>query len=199
MSCKVLSAVFNPICFSSSTSLFEHCSILVICKDLNFFAMEDDSVKIMREKFNNILKSMIVNKRADNNFFLSANEYAEKIRDVSKSKEVIAGNGEKKTIEYRLVRRFDVMSINGKQKLVKPTEEQETVLYYATNEEMFDVLHKTHLSIGHGGRDRMLKELKTKYCNVTRETVMAYVHTCIHCQKKSSNKMRGLAMKPILH
>ncbi len=53
---------------------------------------ENNSVKIIREKFNNALKSMIVNKHADNNFFLSANEYAEKIHDVLKSEEVIARN-----------------------------------------------------------------------------------------------------------
>ncbi len=72
---------------------------------------------------------MIVNRRTDNNFFLSTNEYAENICNVLKSEEVMKGNGEKKTTtEYRLVCRFDVMTINGKRKLVKPIEEQENFI-----------------------------------------------------------------------
>ncbi len=63
---------------------------------------ENNSVKIMLEKFNNTLKLMIVTKHADNDFFMSANEFAEKICNALKSKEFIAGNGEKKTTEYRL-------------------------------------------------------------------------------------------------
>ncbi|XP_043471751.1 KRAB-A domain-containing protein 2-like [Leptopilina heterotoma] len=37
------------------------------------------------------------------------------------------------------------------------------------------------------------------YCNVTRESIMEFLKLCIVCQKKSSNKKRGLVSKPILH
>ncbi|XP_050532607.1 KRAB-A domain-containing protein 2-like [Daktulosphaira vitifoliae] len=45
----------------------------------------------------------------------------------------------------------------------------------------------------------MDSELKSKYCNITNETIMAYLNLCTHCQKKSSNPKRGLVSKPILH
>lgn len=37
----------------------------------------------------------------------------------------------------------------------------EGILYYAHTEELFDILHETHLKIEHGGRTRMEKELQT--------------------------------------
>jgi hypothetical protein len=45
----------------------------------------------------------------------------------------------------------------------------------------------------------MDSELKSKYCNIMDETIMAYLNLCTHCQKKSSNSKNGLILKPILH
>ena len=38
--------------------------------------------------------------------------------------------------------------------------EEENVLYYMTNEEIFSILHAAYILIGHGGKDRMIYELK---------------------------------------
>jgi len=75
----------------------------------------------------------------------------------------------------------------------------ESVRYYVKNEELFDIIHSTHTAIGHGGRDRMMVELKLKYCNITKETIMIYLNLCSDCHKKSSNPKRGLVSKLILH
>lgn len=90
-----------------------------------------------------------------------------------------------KTIkDYRMVRKFDILTVNGKDKLIKPVI-NDTVLYYVTNDELFDnILHSNHSAIGHGGRNRMSAELKMKYCNITNETIMVYLSLCIHSQKK---------------
>lgn len=45
----------------------------------------------------------------------------------------------------------------------------------------------------------MDSELKSKYCNITNDTIVAYLNLCTHCQKKSSNPIRGLVSKPVLH
>jgi hypothetical protein len=45
----------------------------------------------------------------------------------------------------------------------------------------------------------MMVELKTKYCNVTTEAVMAYLGLCSNYQVKQSNPKRGLVTKPIIH
>lgn len=68
-----------------------------------------------------------------------------------------------------------------------------------TNEELYDILQSTHAEIGHGGRNRMVAELKNKYCNVTKEIIMVFLKLCIQCQKKSATPKKGLVSKPILH
>ena len=38
-------------------------------------------------------------------------------------------------------------------------------------EETFDIIKRVHIATGHGGRDRMWKELGKKYANVTRDSI----------------------------
>lgn len=153
----------------------------------------------MKRKFDDIISSIISQKRDDNKAFLSSSEYDCRLEQLKSSKLALSTNGMKKTIkDYRMVRKFDILTINGKDKLIKPVT-NDTILYYVTNDELFDILHSTHSAIGHGGRNRMSAELKTKYCNITNETIMVYLSLCVHCQKKSSNPRRGLVSKPILH
>ena len=102
--------------------------------------------------------------------------------------------------DYRTVEKYDVITVNGREKLIRPMKDgAENVQYYVTTDELFTTLNLTHTSIGHGGRNRMLSELKKKYCNITKESVMIYLRLCIYCQKKSSSRKRGIVTKPILH
>ena len=39
-------------------------------------------------------------------------------------------------------------------------------------EDIFDVIHDSHLAIGHGGRNRMIKETQTKSKKITAESIM---------------------------
>jgi len=70
--------------------------------------------------------------------------------------------------------------------------------FYVFNEELFNINNDTHLTIGHGGRNRMEYELNKKYKNITRESIMLYLNLCISCQKKSSTAKKGLVVKPII-
>ena len=89
------------------------------------------------------------------------------------------------------------MTTNGIERIIRPIENN-VILYYATVDEVFDILHETHSSIGHGGRNRMVYDLKKKYVNITQEVVMLYLRLCIPCQKKASNKKKGIVTKPII-
>jgi len=120
-------------------------------------------------------------------------QYDEKISAVKSAK-----LKKKRPQDYRLVRKYDVMTIAGKEKLIKPISDG-TVLYFLKVDEMFDVLYATHIAIGHGGRDRMVAELKHKYCNVTKESIMVFLSFCSYCQKKQPNPKKGLVSKPIVH
>jgi len=140
----------------------------------------------MKKKFDESITAVLSSKRMDNSAYLSEHEYQKKIADVKSADEALKTSGMKKSVrDYRLVRKYGILNLNGNEKLIKPVENaSENILYYVKNEELFDVLHSTHSSVGHGGRDRMLNELKKKYCNITKETMMVYLHLCIPCQKK---------------
>jgi hypothetical protein len=55
----------------------------------------------------------------------------------------------------------------------------ENSLYYVHIEETFDVIKRAHIATGHGGRDRMLKELGKKYVNVTRDSIEVFKSKCL--------------------
>lgn len=152
----------------------------------------------MENKFKAAIDKIVSSKkRGDNIFYFSSEEYNNKIQKI---KELKFGTLKKTVTNKRLIRKYDVVSIGEKEKLIKPIVDNESdVLYYVTVDELFEVIHAAHLSVGHGGRNRMMAVLKTKYCNVTTEAVMAYLGLCSNCQVKQSNPKRGLVTKPILH
>ena len=62
----------------------------------------------------------------------------------------------KQPAEYRLLKPFDLLCVQGVQKLISPvtaSQGGETIRYFVKDSEIFDVLHESHLSIGHKGRD----------------------------------------------
>ena len=60
-------------------------------------------------------------------------------------------------------------------KLIYPVVEgSSSIKNYVQKEDIFDVIHDAYLAIGHGGRNRMIKETQTKYKNITAESIMLY-------------------------
>ena len=147
----------------------------------------------IRQKFDEKL-SVLINSSADNSFFISSDEYNDYLARV---KEVKSREKPRTTSEYRLLKRFDIVSIDRNE--IKPMKEGGSVLYYAKNEELFDILNNTHVSVGHGGRNRMSYEIRKKFSNITRPTIMTYLKLCMPCQKNQRLKKKGLVSKPILH
>ena len=74
-------------------------------------------------------------------------------------------------------------------KLIKrrksPTE---SPVYFVTLEETYDVIKTAHLATGHGGRDRMIKELEKKFANVHRESIELFKSFCMVCQEKTKRQ-----------
>lgn len=56
---------------------------------------------------------------------------------------------------------------------------------------MYDVLKNTHSSIGHGGRDRMIKELSNKYKNIAPRVIELFLRLCELCQQKQKKILKG--------
>jgi hypothetical protein len=64
---------------------------------------------------------------------------------------------------------------------------------------MYSIVLRAQLNTGHGGRDKMLKEVNMKYANVTRDVLNLFKEMCEKCQlimRKIASK--GLVVKPLL-
>ncbi|XP_043497554.1 KRAB-A domain-containing protein 2-like [Polistes fuscatus] len=149
---------------------------------------------VNRDLFFEKLHALIASKREDNCFYFSQEKYSKILSEVISAKTKCST-----PLDYRRLKRFDVIKINGKKKLIVPLKSGETnIQYYVTNDELFSILSETHTRTGHGGRTRMLKELQVKYKNITYEVVMLYLNLCKQCQMKQSTPKKGIVAKPII-
>ena len=53
-----------------------------------------------------------------------------------------------------------------------------TNISYVTLDELFNVIHTEHLSVGHGARDVSHNKISEIYGNVTKEVIQLYVDMC---------------------
>ena len=86
------------------------------------------------------------------------------------------------------------------EKLIKKRQsESDQILYYSYAEEVYSIVMRAHINTGHGGRDKMMKELNKKYANITRDVINLYKEMCEECQlKKRKVASKGLVIKPLL-
>lgn len=148
---------------------------------------------VNRKLFFAKLRKLIASKREDNCSHFSQEKYSKIISEV-----ISAKAKRSKALDYRRLKRFDVITISGKEKLIVPLQPGVTnIQYYVTNDELFNILSETHAKTGHGGRARMLKELQVKYKNITSEVVMLYINLCKSCQTKQSVPKKNIVMKPV--
>ncbi|KAK3878430.1 hypothetical protein Pcinc_017014 [Petrolisthes cinctipes] len=115
-------------------------------------------------------------------------------------KSAAAGINKKSRNDYYLMSRYDVLLCGNVWKLIKKrSSPDETPLYFVTIEDTFDVIKRVHVSTGHGGGDRMLKDLQKKYANVTTVALELFKSLCEECQKKRKRPMtKGVVVRPVL-
>jgi hypothetical protein len=99
--------------------------------------------------------------------------------------------------DYRRLRRFDILSMGGVQKLISVSSKPE-IKYYVADDECFDILHEAHVNSGHKGTRVMNETLKRKYCNISREVIDAYLELCKICEQKKKHPKKGLVVKPMV-
>ncbi|XP_031344445.1 KRAB-A domain-containing protein 2-like [Photinus pyralis] len=160
----------------------------------NRFLDMDQSLRDINNRFNFRLTELISAKGRNTQIF-NKKAYLEMIQSVKSSKNKQTS---KLPEDYQRLGRYDVVTIGAIEKLIVPVKEGNLMRYYAHTEEIFQILHDTHVSIGHGGRNRMEKELNLKYKNITREMIVIYLNLCESCQKKQKVPKKGLVVKPIL-
>ena len=91
-----------------------------------------------------------------------------------------------------------MLKVSDVDKLIVPVTENNEIKYYVHNEELFEIIHDVHLSIGHGNRNRMEYKVNTKYKNITRDMIMLYLKSCESCKKKRSTAKKLFVVQPII-
>lgn len=65
-------------------------------------------------------------------------------------------------------------------------------------ENAYGILLDSHINTGHGGRDRMEKDLEPKFENITREMINVFLESCERCVLKGYAKHQEYTTDPIL-
>lgn len=141
------------------------------------------------------MQELIANKNS-NNVYLSKSAYSEILEEMetAKSKKCY-----KSALDYQRLKRYDVLNVGAESKLIGPLlKEDAKIKYFVSCDQLFDIIHNSHLSTGHGGRKKMLKDLNEKYKNVTVESIMLYLSLCRACQQNTKGKRKNVVGKSIL-
>uniref|UniRef100_A0A914LI33 Integrase catalytic domain-containing protein n=1 Tax=Meloidogyne incognita TaxID=6306 RepID=A0A914LI33_MELIC len=84
---------------------------------------------------------------------------------------------------------------------IKEVDNQNLVYYgerkVICEEELFEVLHKAHVFVGHGGRDLMTNALRGFY-GVGRKVIAIYLQTCTECEHKRARIKKNIVKKEIV-
>ncbi|XP_068216101.1 KRAB-A domain-containing protein 2-like [Palaemon carinicauda] len=101
--------------------------------------------------------------------------------------------------EYYLLKKYEILKCGDVLKLIRRRTANEDPIYFATLEDTFDIIKRAHIATGHGGRDKMVKELSKKYANITHDALSIYKSLCIECQCKCKRPTtKGTVVRPIL-
>jgi len=66
-------------------------------------------------------------------------------------------------------------------------------------EDIFYVIDLSHITVEHGGKDRLKVGTSRKYSNITTDMINFFLSLCETCQKKKKLGKKGLVSKPIFH
>ena len=94
--------------------------------------------------------------------------------------------GDRTAKDYRRIKRFDIVDVQGKQRLVaaRADNDEKDIRFFVSIEEMYDIIDYTHKKMNHGGRDRLWPILSKQYANIPREVIQTYLKMCDYCCKR---------------
>ncbi|XP_041357602.1 KRAB-A domain-containing protein 2-like [Gigantopelta aegis] len=101
--------------------------------------------------------------------------------------------------KFYLLKKYELLQCGDVQKLIRKKLNQEHPLYFATIDKTFDIIKCAHIASGHGGQDKMIKEINKNYANITQDAIILFKSMCIECQRKrKQTATKGIVVKPIL-
>jgi len=124
-------------------------------------------------------------------------QYFKIIQEVKTAAESITSKSRR---DYYLLNKYEVLQCGDIEKLIKKRRRPEDdILYYVSIEDTYNIIKWAHFATGHGGRDRMLKEIGKKYANTTEYALQLFKYYCQECQKKRKQPVtKGVVVLPIL-
>ena len=103
----------------------------------------------------------------------------------------LKNNENKKTSkDYYLSRKYGVVTMLNIDRLIKLDHKnsKNQVLYYAYDEEIFDIILAAHKLVGHGGIKKTSIELEKKWSNITRPIIILFKSFCKSCLEANIKK-----------
>jgi len=106
----------------------------------------------------------------------------------------------KKINAYHLIKQYTIIDVLSQKLLIEKLEAPDApIRYYAYIEQIFKIIHETHLYIGHYGINATDLAIGAKFANVPRELITFYIENCGPCLKKKTRASRnGLTFKPMI-
>ena len=130
-----------------------------------------------------------------NNVAMSLQKYKEIIVDLKAAKALTT---KKSDYEYKITKRYEIVTIGETEFLVSKKNSAENLIYFVANEHIFEKIHEIHLNHGHGGVNKMMKHVKEKYENITVEAIKLYISLCDQCERRRDKVSRkSVIVKPI--
>lgn len=119
------------------------------------------------------------------------NEVINRIRTAMKSQH-------RTPIEYYWTSKYDVMNTANEELLIfRRKSSQDPTVHIIPREEYFRVLKETHISCGHGGRDKMLHAIKSKFY-IPKKAIEIFIALCPTCETKKNIPKKGIVTRPII-
>lgn len=94
----------------------------------------------------------------------------------------------KTAMQYRRLRRFDIMEYAGVKRLISNQSNNE-VRFLATAEEFYNIIDVAHKKAGHSGSRKTKQETNKSYANITIDMVNTYMSLCEQCNLKKAAKI----------
>lgn len=119
--------------------------------------------------------------------------YRERVVDaINKILDMQTNIPKKTSCHYHLEKRFEVTTVDGEIILIrKRNSPNDPVVRIIAVEDFFDVLLQVHKNTEHGGRVKMMDNLKSKYY-IPRSAVETFVKLCSVCSMKRAQKKKQL-------
>lgn len=143
--------------------------------------LSHDYIQPMKKEFNEKLYRLLSRKKSNSAYLIDDARYQDFINEIKE----IKNKWNKDFEDYKMLANYDVININGRERLIQPRNDTDCgIKFYVSMGELFGVLHTMHLLYKHANKDVLDRELKTKYCNVSKEVIKIYLGCCKVCKDK---------------